>query len=299
MSERVTVIIVTFNSEKVVGDCLRSFNEASKIIVVDNGSSDNTKKIVSEFQSVNLITTNKNLGYGSAANLGFSKASTEFAMLINPDIRFRQNTIGNLVQAADRYKDAGILAPKIWDNKKVQFGQRSFGRPLERVGKVGACLPQGDCCTVFLIGAALFFRLKKFNQIGGFDENIFLFYEDDDICLRMSQAGFSLIHVDSAHADHRCGESTEKSLELDWFRRWHTGWSKVYMQCKYNGTSSLGFVLPKVPLYALKAVGYMCLNNSKKFNQYHGELLGMLAYLGGVKAKDKCLPIIPPRSQKI
>ena len=295
MSERVTVVIVTFNSEKVVGDCIRSLDEATKIIVVDNGSSDNTKKIVSEFKSVNLITTNKNLGYGSAANLGFSKARTEFAMLINPDIRFRQNTIYNLVQAADRYNDAGILAPKIWANKKVQFGQRTFGRPLKQVGKVGACLPQGDCCTIFLIGAALFFPLKKFNQIGGFDENIFLFYEDDDICLRMSLAGFSLIHVDSAHADHKCGESTEKSSELDWYRRWHTGWSKTYMQYKYNG-KSLGFVLPKAPLYGFKALGYMCLNNSKKFNQYHGELLGMLAYLRGVKAREKGLPIYPPSS---
>ncbi len=163
---------------------------------------------------------------------------------------------------------------------------------------MGACLPQGDCCTVFLIGAALFFPLSKFKRIGGFDENIFLFYEDDDICLRMSQAGFSLIHVDSAHADHDCGESTEKSLELDWCKNWHTGWSKAYMQKKYKGTA-LSFVLSKVPLYLFKAVGYRCLNNSKKFNQYHGELLGMLSFLRGIKARDIGLPIdLPPLKNK-
>lgn len=99
MSERVTVVIVTFNSEKVIGDCLRSLNDAPNIFVVDNGSSDRTKNIVGEFKSATLISTNENLGYGAAANLGFARADTEFGMLLNPDIRLRQDAVKNLVQA--------------------------------------------------------------------------------------------------------------------------------------------------------------------------------------------------------
>ncbi len=114
MSERVTIVIITFNSEKVIGDCLKSLSDIPNIIVVDNGSSDNTKNIVAEFKSVNLVNTSKNLGYGVGANLGFSKVKTEFGMLLNPDVRLRQDAIKNLVQAADRYVDSGILAPKTW-----------------------------------------------------------------------------------------------------------------------------------------------------------------------------------------
>lgn len=146
-------------------------------------------------------------------------------------------------------------------------------------------------------GGFLFFPLSKFHQIGGFDENIFMFYEDEDICLRMSQAGFSLIHVDSAHADHECEESTQKSVELDWCRNWHTGWSRAYMAKKYKGTD-LSFVLSKAPLYGFKSLGYKCLKNSKKFNRYCGELSGMFAFLCGVKAREIGLPVELPSLEK-
>ena len=292
MSNRLTIVIVTFNSDDVISDCLESLNGVPNILVVDNGSSDRTKNIVDRFKSVTLINVNDNLGYGAAANLGFSKVKTEFGLLMNPDIRLRQDAIKNLIQAADHYVDAGVLAPTIWEpNNHIQFGQRSFGRPLERVGNLGACLPQGDCCTVFLLGAALFFPMAKFNSIGGFDENIFLYYEDDDICMRMSKAGFSLIHVNSAHADHGAGKSTQKSSELEWWRWWHTGWSRAYMQKKYKGTVTIFYT--RLPLYMFKAAGYRLLGNVKKNNQYSGLLKGIFSYLRGIKARDVRLPVFP------
>ncbi len=288
--KRVAAVVPTYNSAGVVGPCLESLRNINSI-VVDNASDDDTVNRVNPFAPrASLVQAPGNLGYGSAANLGLRQVETEFALLLNPDIRLRPGAVERLVEAADRYPNAALFSPRLWNpDGRIQFGHRQFGAPfLARVGKVGGQPPAGDCCTIYLSGAALLFRMAAFESIGLFDEEIFLFYEDDDLCLRIRDAGWSLVHVHEAQADHGAGESSGSGNDLEWFRRWHTGWSRAYMEKKYRGaTACRAWVLARTPKYAFKAAGYRLLGNKAKYDRYSGELNGMWAFLTGRRQADK------------
>ena len=170
----VTVIIPALNEEASLPLVLRDLPAVDRVIVVDNGSRDETASVIQrEFgNDVQSIFTGRNLGYGKAANLGLKRVETEFGLLLNPDIRLHPGAVSHLVSAAETYSNAGLLSPALWNpDGRLQFGHRQFGSPfLAGVGKVGSAAPEGDCCTAYLSGAALFFSMDFLRDLGGFDE---------------------------------------------------------------------------------------------------------------------------------
>lgn len=230
-----TISIVSYNTKKLVRQCIQSIKEKTtgikyQIIVVDNESKDGTPEMVaSEFPEVLLIRSGKNLGFPSANNLALEKADSRYFVLFNSDASLQNNALAELVHFMDEHPDCGIACPQLYyPDGSVQKSYFPFRNPkrrgmrevsprvkeiktvlgLQKAGKrqeeklmipdypIKVQRPRGVC---FLI------RMDCVKEIGPMDGNIFIFAEDVDWAFRARNAGWARYIVPSAkvyHEDH-------------------------------------------------------------------------------------------------
>ena len=113
-----TIVIVTFESDEVIFDCLNSIDEEINIIIVDNSNNFNLKNLIEQkYKNIKYILSSKNLGMGTGNNLGIKNVKTNFALILNPDVILEGDTINELIKGSKLLKDFAILAP-ISSNKK-------------------------------------------------------------------------------------------------------------------------------------------------------------------------------------
>ena len=231
---RTSVISVCFNSSTVLESLLRTIPASTSIILVDNGSSDLaiTKGLAEAYNAL-LISNPSNSGFGRACNQGASFCRTEFLFFINPDSILNSSTIALLELAADTHPQASCFNPRILNRHgKDLFKRRSCLLTPEKVMPRGTPLHASE--VPVLSGAALFARKKAFDQIGGFDPNIFLYHEDDDISIRLrEQVGQAWI-IPEAQAVHLSGRSSGRSAAVTALKSWHMGRSLVYTTIKHH-----------------------------------------------------------------
>jgi N-acetylglucosaminyl-diphospho-decaprenol L-rhamnosyltransferase len=230
----ISIVIVSHNSGHILGECLERLPEAAEIIVVDNASGDDSVR-VAEGYPVRLIGLPENVGYGRACNRGAEAASGEFILFINPDVRLEPGSIARLAEAVERYPGAAAFAPRLLkpDGSIVFQDSSILCSPPHNKSKPKH-QPAGDCCVEAMSGAAMFCRREAFIGLGGFDERIFLYYEDDDLCRRLRKAGWSLVYVYGALGRHEHGKSTRSRKGAIYFRSFHWAVSKAYVTRKHN-----------------------------------------------------------------
>ena len=140
-----------------------------------------------------------------------------------------------MIDAARRYPDAALFAPQIVEpSGRVFFQPRSLLAPYLTNPRGKLALPEGEACAPFFSGACFLIRRDLFLRLGGFDENIFLFYEDDDLCRRIADAGSALIYVPQAVVRHGRGRSSGPKPGRIFTSRWHQAWSRAYVSRKYG-----------------------------------------------------------------
>ena len=275
----ITAIVVAYDSAEVLPACLSALGaEGVPAIVVDNASCDASAEIA-RAHGAQIIVNARNEGYGRANNRGVSACTMPYVLIVNPDVEIRPGAIAALLAAAERYPDAGMLAPRIVEpSGRVFLQPRSLLSPphLNRAGTMP--IPEGDACLPFLSGACLLIRREVFVSLGGFDPAIFLFYEDDDLCRRMRDAGHALVHVDEAEARHGRGRSTAPMPGRRFKARWHLAWSESYVAGKY-GLPRRAFI--KILENTAKAAGYGLLLRRDKMFAHAGSVAGALAWRRG------------------
>lgn len=241
-----TVVLVTYNSRHILPACLSRLTELKHIVVVDNASIDGTPDFVRELlPHARVIVNAENLGFGRANNIALDQVVTPFALLLNPDCVLDGGAIEALLAGARRYPEAAILAPKIYvapGEIEDAFGPFFFklkvkSRPRE---------PVGDLCAETLLGAAMFLNMQHMHKIGFFDPWFFLFYEEEDLCIRVRRAGQSVMVINDAHATHVVGRSTRPSLRLSYRRTYCLALSKLYLTRKYLGLSQMTLKLMSI-----------------------------------------------------
>lgn len=228
----VSVVIVTYNSAAVIESCLKPLLAAVKIIVVDNGSTDSTCTTVQHVSSdIEIIRNDKNIGFGAAINLGMAQVDTRYGFAINPDAITQPGALEHLIDVADKFPGSAIICPQI-HNKKGDLEMPVMGpgeihhQPMRQ--SVG-----GDFCTWFVTGAALLYRTVAWRDIGGYDETMFLYSEDNDLAIRMSKRGYSMIIAPAAEVIHSGGGSSKPSSHILWLKNWHMTWSHLYLTGKH------------------------------------------------------------------
>jgi GT2 family glycosyltransferase len=281
-AEVVTAIVVTFDSAHALPECLGALRTAGvPAIVVDNASTDGTIAVAGA-HGAQVIRNARNEGYGRANNIGARAASSEFLLIVNPDCIVEQDAVPNLVDAAWRFPDAGLFAPRIVEpDGRVFFQPRSLLSPYLHNPGGKLVLPEGEACAPFFSGACFLIRRDLFLRLGGFDENIFLFYEDDDLCRRVADSGSALVYVPQAVVRHERGRSSEPGRGRIFTSRWHQAWSKAYVSRKY------GLPNPAPGMFAvnaLKALGAYLTFNRKLIERYGGSAAGAWAAMRGRQA---------------
>ncbi len=211
----VTLIIVCFNSYELLKknlDKLKKF----KCIIYDNSSCKLTFNLLKSFTNIKYIKSKKNIGYGRANNLAIAKADTKYILILNPDIKIDDCAISNLYSSFLKYHNCGIIGPSLYDANLVRRtnGSISF---LKRKKNIISTIKiqkfcEGDTCYDYIIGCALFMEKSFFERIGGFDNDFFLYFEDNEICDRVYKNRKVVIETTSSKMVHYQAMSGKLSL---------------------------------------------------------------------------------------
>ena len=262
LSEKnLTIIITTFKSEKIVDDCILSVDEKYPIIVVENSDNISFKKnIEDKFKNVRCHLLGKNLGYTQANNKGIKLASTNFVYIINPDVRLEKDTIENLSFELENLKDFSIASPL----ETTSLENRNFGF-FEKNNKKELNLTPLE--VDYVDGFSMLINKSKFKDDHFFDENIFIYLEDNDLCKRALEKGEKIFLIPKSQIKHLGGKSHQDEFieEMELSRNWHWMWSTFYFNKKHYGYFS---ALLKTYIIFLKAIlkflFYSILFNKKK-----------------------------------
>ena len=194
----VTVIVVSFNSAHCMprlGELLQDFPH---VIIVDNGSEDDcAQAVVEHLPQAIWLPQGHNLGFGAANNRALTLVRTPFALMLNPDCELDAQSVVTLLNVADQFPEAALVAPQLMQangNPEVNYRWPS--------GHWTSSGPQatGICCVGFICGAAILARMSLFAREDWFDERFFLYYEDDDLCLRLFRKQRGMLLAPHIHA---------------------------------------------------------------------------------------------------
>lgn len=268
----VTVVTVSFNSLAVLPVMLASLPNGVRTILVDNASADTAAlQALADGHGAHLILNHENQGFGFACNQGAALATTEFLLFLNPDAALQPGAIDALLAAMDRFPQASAMNPRILEaDGSPHFKRRS---PLMPRGEwMDRNAPDADCEVTVLTGAALFVRRAAFEQVGGFDEAIFLYHEDDDLSRRLRAKVGPLMNIPQAVVRHLSGHSSPRSPEVAALKAWHMGRSLVYATRQHGRPSPFASALLLASLQMLSPA--ILLSRRKRAKQ--------LAFLRGV-----------------
>ena len=269
-------IVVAHDSADALPACLAALGrEGVPALVVDNASRDGSVA-VAEAAGARVVRSARNEGYGRANNIGVRAAEgAAHVLIVNPDVELAPGAAEALLAAARDWPDAGLLAPRIVEPDGRFFYQpRSLLAPYLTNPSGRRDLPGGDACAPFLSGACFMVRRDLFLALGGFDEAIFLFYEDDDLCRRVADSGRALVHVHGAVALHGRGRSSAPEPGRVFRSRWHQAWSRAYVSRKYGlPDPSLTTMIVNLPKAALSALVF----RRAGFERYGGSVAGAYA----------------------
>jgi GT2 family glycosyltransferase len=214
-SANVVAVVVTYNGEAWISACiehlLASGRPLTKIVVVDNASSDSTVEICSKFDRITLVRNRANLGFGKANNLGISwalKNGATHVLLVNQDACVEPQMLELLLRHAGPH--VGIVTPMQWDAVGAQLDATFLRYYLaEFAGALVSDAVAGRLGSVYEVEstpAALWLCSSEMLQaVGGFDPLFFMYCEDDDLCRRVRRGGFKVVVVPEARFRHARG----------------------------------------------------------------------------------------------
>lgn len=225
----VSIIIVNFNGKEVFGDCLRSLEKIKypnwELILVDNGSSDNSQNMVNDFnlsfKNFILIQNNRNLGFAPANNQGVEKSKGEYILLLNNDTKIIPDFLNKMVTKMEQDLSIGAMQPKIFlsdkrnilDNAGAYLTGTGFLNHWGFMEKDSQEFNQQR--YIFSAkGACLLTRKKLINKIGLFDNDFVSYFEESDFCFRVWLAGFAVIFYPETYIYHKLGATSKKMDQI-------------------------------------------------------------------------------------
>lgn len=283
---KVAIIIVNFNTKLLLQECLESMLKKKwkndfLIYVVDNASSDGSVEMVEkEFPRVQLIKSDKNLGFTGGNNLALKMVDTDLVILLNSDTEVLENSLDNLVDFAMQ-NNYGIVSCKLLNKDKslqpnageLPFGMPFitwiagfddipvFGKMLRSYHEQASRFYQKNRSVGWVSGSVMAIKKEVLAKIGFFDEGIFMYGEDVDYCLRAQRAGFKIGWTNEAEIIHLGGGSSTDPHLRQWIGEFK---GLLYIYKKYYGlVASLVLKLVMYVFILIRMVAFLLIGKPK------------------------------------
>jgi N-acetylglucosaminyl-diphospho-decaprenol L-rhamnosyltransferase len=257
--QNVDVVVVTYSPGDSLGRFLDTLALATtrcvRVVMADNGSVDGAPEAQAEAGRAELLPSGANIGYGGAANRGASVGHHPWLVVANPDVEWAPGSLDTLIEGAGRWPAAGALGPMIVSPDGSLYPSAralpSLGRgaghallgwlwpgnPWTRGYRQEADEPT-ERVTGWLSGSCLLLRRAAFEEVGGFDDGYFMFFEDLDLCERLAAAGWSSVYVPTARVEHEGGHSWRHSPDA--MIRAHHRSAFRYVSRRWSGPQHAG-----------------------------------------------------------
>ena len=241
--KNLTVIIVTYQTTKnTIINCLNSIDKKINVKIVENSEKfEFQHEVLTTFKNVEIICTGKNLGYGGGNNHGLNMVTTDYALILNPDVICEENyflnlskiikEIGDFTLIGSQYIEEDILPPAGFFEKKknndfkIKFEQKR----IQQIEKVE-----------WIKGFSILINLKKFTDQKIFDESYFLFNEEIDLCKSIVDKGENIFTCSDLKLKHlgfksSIGKNENEAKLIKKMKEWHWMWSSFYFYKKNYG----------------------------------------------------------------
>ena len=217
-----SIIIVSYNTADWIGICLDSIADdhdcSKEVFVVDNASSDGTVEYIKRnYPWVHCVVNKENRGFAAANNQVLSRCRGELIFFLNPDTKFNPGSLRKLISFMEANPRIGLAGSRvvytegIWQ-ESVSYrypGQSYVDHELSGLKGLIACV----------LGASMIARAEIIKKVGGFDEDFFLYGEDQDLCLRIRKAGYEIGYCKDAVVVHLGGQSERKSTSAELWKK--------------------------------------------------------------------------------
>lgn len=236
---KISVILVSYNTKKLTLDCLTSLYKSNyrhlEIFVVDNNSNDGSiSAVAKQFPKVKIIKNKDNLGFGTANNQAAKIATGDLILFLNTDTLVPKDLFEKMSNFFTTHKKAGIASSRlIFPTGKIQqnggslptliniFAWQFFLDEIPILTHIFSPYQQENPefylsthKTGWVSGAAMWIRKTTYDQVGGFDENIFMYGEDIEICMRAQKSKWQVWTVSETQVIHLAHQSSDKSRAI-------------------------------------------------------------------------------------
>tara|TARA_B110000483_G_scaffold104160_1_gene127034 strand:+ start:502 stop:1347 length:846 start_codon:yes stop_codon:yes gene_type:complete len=280
MNEDVTVIILTHKSKKLVLDFIKNLYKKFKIIIIDNSNDVSLKSIIyNNYPGIDIQLIPNN-GYGNQANYGSKMVKTKYFLISNPDLTgINEAALLNFVSAAKKL-----------DNKFSTLGPRFINaNPKSHKQSINDNIITE---MKFISGACMFFNKNNFDNLNGFDKNIFLYFEENDFCKRSHKINKNY-QINNVCVEHDIGTSVEIKNYVDKinqanFRTWHFIWSKFYYFKKHYGFFfAIIYFIPIIIRINYRIFLYKFKNDNINLDKYKARRSGLYTSILGQKSSHR------------
>jgi len=261
----VTILILTWNSCRFLHACIETILQQDyqnySVLVLDNGSTDNTIELVRKsFPSIYIIENQANLGFSAGNNVGLRRIKTPFVVLVNPDVQVAPNWLRQLIEPMVADPQIGVAGCKVYepDGEVLQHAGGYITFPQALSGHYGLGefdLGQYDEMrdVEYVMGAAIAIREEVLDSVGLFDEGFFLYYEDVDYCERVRRYGYRVVYLPQSILVHAESSTTVKGSSFYYGQVHASRWR--YMLKYYTVEELLSSTVPTESAW-LESQGY-------------------------------------------
>lgn len=269
--QNISIIIVSYKSKDKVLKFIKNISNKFNIVIIEN-SEDQLLKNEIELSKNIKIFLKKNIGYGSAANFARKKINTKYFLLCNPDINdLYEEKINDLFNLTKKLDDNFLCLGPSYKNK---ISNENYN--ILKVKKIS--------------GACMLINTKTFDLLSGFDENFFLYFEEDDLCKRGLKKKYYSYQTNKVIVNHDIGTSVTNLTEDDKIHTkeltlWHFIWSDFYFHSKHYGKLlSIILFIPTIIRIIFKILLSYLFKNDKMNRKYKIRYSGLINSIKGLKS---------------
>jgi hypothetical protein len=276
IEKKLTIILISYKSEKKIYTFVKKIPKNIKVIIIENSKNTILKKnIEKKYRNINVFIK-KNQGVSNSINYAVKKMKTEYFLQISPDIQFDFNKLKIFFEIANKM-----------NNKFSALGPKFMNRDTKSHRQIGNDLEIGPIDSIH--GSFMFINKKRYYEIGKFDENFFLYFEETDFCKRGLDLGLKAYQINRVKVKTQGRTVTinnkKERNRLANLLTWHFIWSKYYFKKKnYGRVISIIVMIPTMFRAILKIIYYKLTSNNKDLDKYKFRLAGLISSIIGKKS---------------